>query len=169
MKQKDERFKVMNEILAGMKVIKLYAWEPSFEDQVLNYRGNELYNIKYANYINAFGSMCWLLSPYLVRTDFLLKIRLAIYILIHTLAKKNKRIFNSIWQVSLATFAAYVLSGNALDANKAFVTLSLINLLNFPMSLLPLGVANTVQVSSVSVQIKLVTLLTYLSKPIVLK
>ena len=83
MKQKDERFKVMNEILAGMKVIKLYAWEPSFEDQVLNYRGNELYNIKYANYINAFGSMCWLLSPYLVRSDFLLSIRLAICILIH--------------------------------------------------------------------------------------
>ena len=70
MKQKDERFKVMNEILAGMKVIKLYAWEPSFENQVLNYRGNELYNIKYANYINAFGSMCWLLSPYLVRLNF---------------------------------------------------------------------------------------------------
>ena len=91
MKQKDERFKVMNEILAGMKVIKLYAWEPSFEDQVLNYRGNELYNIKYANYINAFGSMCWLLSPYLVRSDFLLSIHLAIYIPIHTRGEKIKQ------------------------------------------------------------------------------
>ncbi len=67
MRQKDERFKVMNEVLAGMKVIKLYAWEPSFEEQILNFRQNELFNIKYANYINAFGSMCWLLSPYLVK------------------------------------------------------------------------------------------------------
>ena len=44
----------------------MYAWEPSFEARILSYREKELDTIKYANYINAFGSMCWLLSPYLV-------------------------------------------------------------------------------------------------------
>ena len=28
---KDERVKMMNEILNGIKVLKLYAWEPSFQ------------------------------------------------------------------------------------------------------------------------------------------
>ncbi|CAG7830574.1 unnamed protein product, partial [Allacma fusca] len=35
LKNKDERVKMMNEILSGVKVLKLYAWEPSFQDQVM--------------------------------------------------------------------------------------------------------------------------------------
>ena len=31
MNMKDERVKKMNEILNGIKVLKLYAWEPSFQ------------------------------------------------------------------------------------------------------------------------------------------
>ena len=52
-------------------------------------------------------------------------------------------------QVSLVTFATYVLvfPGVALDASTAFVALSLINILNYPMALLPIGVTNIVQVS----------------------
>ena len=34
MKQKDKRIKMMNEILRGIKVLKLYSWEPSFMKQV---------------------------------------------------------------------------------------------------------------------------------------
>ena len=34
MKNKDDRVKLMNELLGGMKVLKLYGWEPSFSDQV---------------------------------------------------------------------------------------------------------------------------------------
>ena len=66
MRQKDCRFKLLNEILAGIKILKLYAWEPSFERQLLSHREKELQNIKMVNYINAFGSLCWLLAPYLV-------------------------------------------------------------------------------------------------------
>ena len=52
-------------------------------------------------------------------------------------------------QVSLVTFATYVLvfPGVALDASTAFVALSLINILNYPMALVPIGVTNIVQVS----------------------
>ncbi len=34
MKYKDDRIKLMSEILNGIKVLKLYAWEPSFEKMV---------------------------------------------------------------------------------------------------------------------------------------
>ena len=38
MKQKDGRVKLMNEILGGIKVLKLYAWEKSFISQILDIR-----------------------------------------------------------------------------------------------------------------------------------
>ena len=52
-------------------------------------------------------------------------------------------------QVSLTTFAVYVLSSeeNVLDAEKAFVSLSLFNILRFPLSMLPQLIASLVQVS----------------------
>ena len=40
MKQKDGRVKLMNEILGGIKVLKLYAWEKSFIKQILDIRDN---------------------------------------------------------------------------------------------------------------------------------
>ena len=33
-KNKDQRVKMINEILGGIKVLKLYGWEPSFVKQV---------------------------------------------------------------------------------------------------------------------------------------
>lgn len=51
-------------------------------------------------------------------------------------------------QVSLVTFAVYILSDekNVLDAEKAFVSLSLFNILRFPLSMLPMLISNIVQV-----------------------
>jgi len=43
---------------------------------------------------------------------------------------------------ALATFVAYVLSGNTLTATKAFVTLSLINLIRFPLAYIPVAILN---------------------------
>jgi hydrogenase maturation factor len=53
------------------------------------------------------------------------------------------------FQVSLATFAVYVLSSDdhVLDAETAFVSLSLFNILKFPLSQLPVVITNIVQVS----------------------
>ena len=42
MKEKDGRIKLMTEILNGMKVLKLYAWEESFQGQVLGIRDREV-------------------------------------------------------------------------------------------------------------------------------
>lgn len=66
MKNKDERVKLMNEILGGIKVLKLYAWEPSFEDQVLQIREREMKVLKEAAYLNAATSFIWSCAPFLV-------------------------------------------------------------------------------------------------------
>ena len=51
-------------------------------------------------------------------------------------------------QVTLATFATYVLtdSNARLDAGKAFVTLSLFNILQFPIAFVPEMISFTAQV-----------------------
>ncbi|XP_014250122.1 multidrug resistance-associated protein 1 isoform X2 [Cimex lectularius] len=66
MKNKDERVKMMNEILSGIKVLKLYAWEPSFEKQVLRIREKEVKVLKQAAYFNATTSFIWACAPFLV-------------------------------------------------------------------------------------------------------
>lgn len=66
MKSKDERVKLMNEVLNGIKVLKLYAWEPSFEQQILKIRNKEIQVLKEAAYLNAGTSFIWSCAPFLV-------------------------------------------------------------------------------------------------------
>lgn len=66
MKNKDDRVKLMNEILSGIKVLKLYAWEPSFESQVQGIREKEINVLKKAAYLNAVTSFVWSCAPFLV-------------------------------------------------------------------------------------------------------
>lgn len=66
MKVKDERVKAMNEILSGMRVLKLYAWEPSFETQIENIRHEEMIYLRKAALINAITDLVWSLAPFLV-------------------------------------------------------------------------------------------------------
>ncbi|CAH1406845.1 unnamed protein product [Nezara viridula] len=116
MKYKDERIKMMNEILSGIKVLKLYAWERSFEERVQEIRGKEIKILKQSANLKAVTALIWSCTPFLV---------------------------------SLTTFAAYVLvdENNVLDATKAFVSLSLFNILRTPMMLLPQMISNLIQVT----------------------
>lgn len=66
MKVKDERVKSMNEILNGIKVFKLYAWEPSFETLVMNIRERELVFLKSFAIYNASTEVIFSLAPFLV-------------------------------------------------------------------------------------------------------
>lgn len=66
MKNKDERVKLMNEVLSGIKVLKLYAWEPSFEQQILQIRNKEIKVLKEAAYLNAGTSFIWSCAPFMV-------------------------------------------------------------------------------------------------------
>ena len=106
MKQKDERVKSMNEVLNGVKVIKLYAWEESFMDQILGLRNKEVRELKNMAYLGSISIFLWTCAPFLV---------------------------------ALVSFAIFVLSdeSNILDAQKAFVSLTLFNMLRFPLTMLP--------------------------------
>ncbi|XP_059352167.1 multidrug resistance-associated protein 1-like isoform X3 [Daphnia carinata] len=66
MKYKDKRVKMMSEILSGIKVLKLYAWEPSFQAQVEEIRSKEIHVLKQAAYLNAGTSFIWTCAPFLV-------------------------------------------------------------------------------------------------------
>lgn len=66
MKSKDNRIKLMNEILNGIKVLKLYAWELAFKDKVLAIRQEELKVLKKSAYLAAVGTFTWVCTPFLV-------------------------------------------------------------------------------------------------------
>lgn len=66
MKYKDERAKLMNEILSGIKILKLYAWEPSFEEQVQKIRQKEISVLKENAYLLAAMTVVWSCTPLLV-------------------------------------------------------------------------------------------------------
>lgn len=66
MKLKDERVKSMNEILNGVKIIKLYGWENAFIDKIQSIRVKELGVLRKMNYLSCFLVALWTLAPFLV-------------------------------------------------------------------------------------------------------
>ncbi|XP_059756486.1 ATP-binding cassette sub-family C member 2 isoform X4 [Balaenoptera ricei] len=120
MKYKDNRLKIMNEVLSGIKILKYFAWEPSFQNQVHDLRKKELRNLLTFGQLQSVMIFLLYLTPVLV---------------------------------SVITFSVYVLvdSNNILDAEKAFTSITLFNILRFPMSMLPMIVSAMLQ-ASVSVE-----------------
>ncbi|KAF9112024.1 hypothetical protein BGX27_004109 [Mortierella sp. AM989] len=67
MKNKDARIKLMNELLNGIRVIKLYAWEGTFLQKVLTIRNDyELAMMKKIGYLSAVQIFTWACTPFLV-------------------------------------------------------------------------------------------------------
>ncbi|XP_051056069.1 ATP-binding cassette sub-family C member 3 [Phodopus roborovskii] len=116
MKFKDSRIKLMNEILNGIKVLKLYAWEPSFLEQVESIRMDELQLLRKGAYLQAISTFIWVCTPFLVTV-----ITLGVYVIVD--------------------------ENNVLDAEKAFVSLSLFNILKIPLNMLPQLISGLTQAS----------------------
>uniref|UniRef100_A0A8C3LI34 Uncharacterized protein n=1 Tax=Chrysolophus pictus TaxID=9089 RepID=A0A8C3LI34_CHRPC len=116
MKNKDERMKIMGEVLNGIKILKLFAWEPSFEKRINEIRACELKDLLKFSYLQSVSIFVFSCAPFLVSAN---------------------------------SFAVYVLvdENNVLDAQKAFTSISLFNVLRFPMAMLPLVLSSIVQVS----------------------
>ncbi|KAI8817199.1 P-loop containing nucleoside triphosphate hydrolase protein [Fimicolochytrium jonesii] len=66
MKNKDTRTKLMDELLNGIKVIKLYAWERPFLKKVFAAREAELHTLRKLGYLSAVQSFTWACTPFLV-------------------------------------------------------------------------------------------------------
>ncbi|XP_066556292.1 ATP-binding cassette sub-family C member 2 [Amia ocellicauda] len=66
MKTKDRRVKLLNEIMHGIKILKLYAWEPSFQQKVVETRENEIEVLKSSGYLTAFSLLTLTCIPFLV-------------------------------------------------------------------------------------------------------
>ncbi|KAL1263560.1 hypothetical protein QQF64_006299, partial [Cirrhinus molitorella] len=116
MKFKDTRMKIVNDILNGIKVLKYYAWESSFEAQVQEIREKELKVMRKFAYLSSVSTFIFSCAPSIV---------------------------------SLATFAVFVSvsPNNILDAEKAFTSISLFNILRFPLAMLPQLISIMVQTS----------------------
>ncbi|XP_038064145.1 multidrug resistance-associated protein 1-like [Patiria miniata] len=66
MKEKDARLKLMNEVLSGIKVLKLYAWETAFRDKVMEIRNREVRLLRMSSYLQATMTFMWTSAPFIV-------------------------------------------------------------------------------------------------------
>ncbi|GMH62121.1 hypothetical protein TL16_g03408 [Triparma laevis f. inornata] len=66
MKVKDERLKMNNEVLSGVKVIKQMAWEKSFENKILELRNSEINQLKKYVIFQSLSGTLWSTVPLLV-------------------------------------------------------------------------------------------------------
>ncbi|GFS09919.1 multidrug resistance-associated protein 1 [Elysia marginata] len=65
MEYKDLRMKILNEMLSGIKIVKLFAWEKSFEQRILAVRELELKKLLYSGYVMTVINFSWTGAPFL--------------------------------------------------------------------------------------------------------
>ena len=95
MKKKDERVRIITEILNGMKVLKLYGWEKSFLSRINEIRVEEVEQLRIFQYLEASQFFAWTSAPLIVAL------------------------------ASFATFVLIDPVNNILDSQTAFVSLTL--------------------------------------------
>lgn len=66
MKKKDERVRIITEILNGIKVIKLYGWELSFVKRINSIRAEEMHQLKIFQFLEATQFFAWTSAPLMV-------------------------------------------------------------------------------------------------------
>ncbi|KAG0224129.1 hypothetical protein BGW42_005307 [Actinomortierella wolfii] len=118
MKNKDMRIKLMNEVLNGIRVIKLYAWENTFLKKILAVRNDhELAMMKKIGYFSAAQSFTWASTPFLVSLS-----TFAVYALVMKRPMTTDIVFASIALFNLLQFPLsmfpYMIS-SVIEANVA--------------------------------------------------
>ena len=112
---KDSRIKLMNEILPGIKVLKLYAWELPFMKRVNNVRLGEIRILKYLAKLWALTNFTFACSPFLVTV--------VVFVLYVTIDPVN----------------------HILDASKIFVSMSLFGLMRLPLTIFPWALTESIK------------------------
>ena len=115
MRKKDQRVRLITEILNGIKVLKLYGWELSFTKRIDEIRAEEVHELKIFQFLEATQYFAWTSAPLLVALS------------------------------SFATFVLIDPVNNILDSKTAFVSLTLFNTMRGPLFLLPFGIVSIIQ------------------------
>ena len=105
----------MNEILPGIKVLKLYAWELPFMDRVNAVRAGEINILKYLAKLWALTNFTFACSPFLVTV--------VVFTLYTTIDPVN----------------------HVLDASKIFVSMSLFGLMRLPLTIFPWALTESIK------------------------
>ncbi|KAF9968871.1 hypothetical protein BGZ70_000015 [Mortierella alpina] len=105
----DGRIRIMNEILSGIKIVKLYGWEDSFKDRVNVYRRREVATLRKIGVIFSFLSIMFSSIPLLVAL-----VSFAVY----------------------ATVGGPDFGPGVINAQRVFVSISLFGMLNRPIGML---------------------------------
>ena len=116
LKAKDSRIKLMNEILAGIKVLKLYAWEIPFMKRILKTRDQELNVIKKYGILTSWTNFTFTCSPILI----------------------------TISAFSAYALSGHG-DGHVLTPQKVFVSIAYFNLIRVPLMLLPLTLREVIK------------------------
>ena len=105
----------MNEIIAGMKVLKLYAWEIPFMQRIIKIRDVEIKMIKNAAYYYGALTSSFTITPVIVSL------------------------------LSFGTYVAIDPTNNVLTADKVFVCISLMNIIRLPLLMFPYALIETLK------------------------
>ncbi|XP_017694854.1 PREDICTED: multidrug resistance-associated protein 1-like isoform X4 [Lepidothrix coronata] len=66
MKYSDQQVKLLTEILHGIKILKLYAWEPAYQRKILSIREREMDVLKSSGYLTAYSMLTLTCIPFMV-------------------------------------------------------------------------------------------------------
>lgn len=115
MKYKDERSRLISEILNNIKSLKLYGWEHPYLGKLNHVRNDkELANLRRMGVFGAASMFSWNLAPFLVSCS-----TFGLFVL------SDKR--------------------NTLTSDVVFPALALFNLLSFPLAIVPMVITNIVE------------------------
>ncbi|XP_014802622.1 PREDICTED: multidrug resistance-associated protein 1-like, partial [Calidris pugnax] len=66
MRHSDQRVKLLSEMLHGIKILKLYAWEPACQRKVMNIREREVDVLKSSGYLTTYSMLTLTCIPFMV-------------------------------------------------------------------------------------------------------
>ncbi|OXB64192.1 hypothetical protein ASZ78_002114 [Callipepla squamata] len=142
MKYSDQQVKLLSEMLHGIKILKLYAWEPSYQRKVMDIREREVDVLKSCGYLTAYSMLTLTCIPFMV--CFIKVFLYADLFNVLPVAVVSGWLKSIALQylkniVSLATFGVYFFldKENVLTATKVFTSISLFNILRLPLFDLP--------------------------------
>ena len=117
MKARDARVKFTNELLQGVRILKLFAWEDALMRQLNDKREEELVAVRDSQLYSSLFMFVFTATPLVV---------------------------------TAVTFVLYAALHGQLTAAKAFTSLSLFNILRFPLSVVPMMISRVIDLTVVN-------------------